>query len=124
VRFLLRQSPDYEKLACYRYAAAATNMNALRGAAGNLFTKLKDTTKTVVATVQQTMTTKELGTFSLSGTNKNFYLTYCFRRLHKESSVADPDLLNPNRIWIQTIRCIWIGIKTKIVGDKKFTDII
>jgi hypothetical protein len=40
-------------------------MNALRGAAGNLFTKLKDTTKTVVATVQQTMTTKELGTFTL-----------------------------------------------------------
>jgi hypothetical protein len=40
-------------------------MNALRGAAGNLFTKLKDTTKTVVATVQQTMTTKELGTFIL-----------------------------------------------------------
>ena len=71
-------------------------MNALRGAAGNLFTKLKDTTKTVVATVQQTMTTKELGTFIFQCHNKSFYRTYCFSLLHKESSVADP-----NRIWIQ-----------------------
>jgi hypothetical protein len=47
-------------LSCFRTAAA--NMNALRGAAGTLFSRIKDTTKTVVATVQQTMTTKELGT--------------------------------------------------------------
>ena len=41
--------------------SAAPSMTSIKGAAGSIFSKLKDTTKNVVASVQQSMTTRELG---------------------------------------------------------------
>ena len=41
--------------------AGAANITALKGAAGSIFSKLKDTTKHVVASVQQTINPRELG---------------------------------------------------------------
>ena len=48
-------------IAGLRGAAGVANMTALKGAAGSIFSKLKDTTKHVVASVQQSINPRELG---------------------------------------------------------------
>jgi len=50
-------SPDEQPAAS---SANSANMSALKGAAGSIFSRLKDTTKNVVASVQQSMATREL----------------------------------------------------------------
>ena len=59
-------------------AAGGSTAAALKGAAGSIFSRLKDTTKSVVQSVQQSMTSRDLGKCLYS-------LLFCFVSMFNNS---------------------------------------